>query len=262
MPDRAAQILTLDGPDALAFAHAQLSSDVRSLAEGQWQWSGWLDAQGRVKVLAMVARTGPQTLTLLLRGGKAADFADGLKRFLFRSKVTLRANDRHVIADAPALSANTVIADDENIVFGFGDYAIRIGSEHAKDTHAWHAHDIAHGHPWLADEALDTLLAPALSMERLHAVAFDKGCYPGQEIVARLHYRGGHKRHLHRVESSQALHAGSTINISNRGVGIVLSCVHIDGVTQALAVLDDALTTNGRLEFDGGQLHILETFAA
>ncbi|MBW8075408.1 MAG: hypothetical protein GJU74_08510 [Metallibacterium scheffleri] len=85
------------------------------------------------------------------------------------------------------------------IAFGMGTHAWSIGASGAAVAGgadaAWRC-EIDTGWPWLPDTALDALMPPALGLEHLGAVSFDKGCYPGQEIAARLHYRGGNKRHL------------------------------------------------------------------
>jgi hypothetical protein len=78
-----------------------------------------------------------------------------------------------------------------------------------------------------------------LSLQRLHAVVVDKGCYPGQEIVARLHFRGGHKHHLHRVELSQPIPAGEILRMDGREVGCVLDVVADGDVIEASLVLSD-----------------------
>ncbi|NMW23796.1 tRNA-modifying protein YgfZ, partial [Rhodanobacter denitrificans] len=95
------------------------------------------------------------------------------------------------------------------------------------------------GWPWLPTQLLNELLPPALSLQRLHAAAIDKGCYPGQEIVARLHFRGGHKRHLHRVTLSQAANAGDVLRSDGREVGCVLEAITTDDRIEALVVLSD-----------------------
>ena len=64
LPDHA--LLTLEGRDAIAFAQAQCMSDVAALADGQWQWSGWLSPKGRVQALFALLRVGPETLWLLV----------------------------------------------------------------------------------------------------------------------------------------------------------------------------------------------------
>jgi folate-binding Fe-S cluster repair protein YgfZ len=79
-----AETLLIEGPDAIAFAQAQFSSKVSSLATGHWQFSAWLDPQGRVRALFHLARLADDRLLLLLRGGSAAAVVDALQRFVFR----------------------------------------------------------------------------------------------------------------------------------------------------------------------------------
>jgi folate-binding Fe-S cluster repair protein YgfZ len=67
-------------------------------------------------------------------------------------------------------------------------------------------------------------------------VSLDKGCYPGQEIVARLHYRGGHKHSLYLVRGSAPLEAGATVQADGIGSVRVLDCATADGAVEALAV--------------------------
>jgi folate-binding protein YgfZ len=95
------------------------------------------------------------------------------------------------------------------------------------------------GWPWLPDQALGELLPSALSLHRLQAVAIDKGCYPGQEIVSRMHYRGGQKRHLHLVELSRPADASEVLRVETRDVGRLLDIVTSSAGIAALAVLDD-----------------------
>ncbi len=84
-----AETLLIEGPDAMTFAHAQFSSSVKSLSAGHWQFSAWLDPQGRVRALFHLARLGDERLLLLLRGGNAADMVASLQRFVLRAKLTL-----------------------------------------------------------------------------------------------------------------------------------------------------------------------------
>ena len=82
----------------------------------------------------------------------------------------------------------------------------------------------------------------------------DKGCYPGQEIVARLHFRGGHKRHLHRVTLSQAANAGDVLRQEGRDIGRVLDVIANGTEFEALATLNDELVA----EADAGNTLILD----
>lgn len=233
-----AETLLIEGPDAAAFAHAQFSSAVSSLTVGQWQFSAWLDPQGRVRALFHLARLGDGRYLLLLRGGSAASLAEALRRFVFRSKLDLTALPPRALATGPAMPLHA--CSDENGIasLGCGMHSLQIVDGDRSDDN-WRLPQLRAGWPWLPVEMLGELLPAALSLQRLHAVAVDKGCYPGQEIVARLHFRGGHKRHLHRVTLSQAAHAGDMLRSDGREIGCVLEVIATNDDIEALVVLSD-----------------------
>lgn len=260
MPSRTTRSITLSGPDAAGFANAQFGSAVLGLGTGHWQWSGWLDPKGRVRALLQVARPGDDRFVVVPRGGDAALLAADLKRFVFRSKVKIVVSEPLHVSNGNAFDDLRVREDGDVLVLGEGDASLCIGGPSGDD--AWRARHIEKGFAWLPDEAIDVLLPPALSMERLGAVAFDKGCFPGQEIAARLHFLGGHKKHLRVVRSDAVLEDGESINVDGRHVGIVLMCdVSLDAPV-SLVVLDDAVVDGETLETETARLHVLSTFDA
>lgn len=233
-----AETLLLEGPDATAFAHAQFSSRVDLLDVGQWQFSAWLDAKGRVRALFHLARLDGERYLLLLRGGSSAVMADALRRFVFRSRLDLTALPARALTTGDARAMHVVGDDGEVISLGCGSHSLDVVTTPGSDD-AWRLLQLREGWPWLPASALDAMLPAALSLQRLHAVAVDKGCYPGQEIVARLHFRGGHKHHLHRVALSQPIPAGEMLRMDGREVGCVLDVVADGDVSEALLVLSD-----------------------
>jgi len=235
---RSAETLVIEGPDAIAFAHAQFSSKVTSLGVGQWQFSAWLTPQGRVRALFQLARLADNRLLALLRGGDAATVADALRRFVFRSRVDLAAAPPRALASGPAAPMHAVHEDAGSISLGCETHSLRIAEPGAGDD-AWHAPQLSMGWPWLPPALQDELLPSSLSLQRLQAVAVDKGCYPGQEIVARLHFRGGQKRHLHRVTLSQAARPGDVLRSDGREVSCVVDVVPSGDAIEALAILSD-----------------------
>lgn len=233
-----AQTLLIEGADATAFAHAQFSSNVLGLATGHWQFSAWLDAQGRVRVFFQLARIADDQLLLLLRGGDAVVTTESLRRFVFRSKAIITALPPRSLCTDAALPAHAIQRSDDDILLGCGNHSLRISSERKSDN-AWRLPQLRAGWPWLPDMLLNELLSPALSLQRLHAVVIDKGCYPGQEIVARMHFRGAHKKHLHRVELSRAEVPGREVCVDAQEKGWLLDVVVGDASVEALAVLND-----------------------
>jgi folate-binding protein YgfZ len=244
-----AETLLIEGADAMAFAQSQFSSNVSSLETGQWQFGALLDPQGRVRALFHLARLADDRLLLLLRGGSAAAMVDALRRFVFRSKLTLTALPPRALGTGPAQPMHVVHDDAETLSLGCGAHSMQINAAGRGDD-AWRLPQLHAGWPWLPVQALNELLPPALSLHRLQAVAIDKGCYPGQEIVARLHYRGGHKRHQHGVILSQSASAGEVLRADERDVGYLLDVIVTDHGIEALATLNDdvvAQASNGRL---------------
>jgi folate-binding protein YgfZ len=263
--DLSAQTLLIEGTDAAAFAQAQFTSDVQSLAVGHWQFSAWLDAQGRVLALFQLACIADDSLLLLLRGGDASSMAASLQRFVFRSKVKLSVPDPRALATGAALTTYAVHREGDAYVFGCGDHSVIVGAAVADD--AWRALQVRAGWPWLPNDALGALLPPAISLERLQAVAFDKGCYPGQEIVARLHYRGGHKRHMHCVVLSQFVSGGTVLHRNGDNSIQLLDVANDDATFRALAVIDDGLMNSlddaSRIDTDEGiRLHVVQSWSA
>ena len=235
-PSFAAQTLSIEGADALAFAHAQFASDVTTLAVGHWQFSAWLDAQGRVCALFQLARLDEQRLLLLLRGGDAGKIATALRRYVLRSRVAIDIAPWLTIATTDAMPIGEVRVSTNGVTLGCGNHGMLLQTSGAGDDR-WQSPQRTAGWPWLPPSTLDTLLPPALSLQRLHAVAIDKGCYPGQEIVARLHWRGDHKRRLCAVTFDQPLPPGASLRRDGHEIGVVLGID--DGLARcdALAVL-------------------------
>ena len=217
------QVLEITGADAVAFAHAQFASDVRALANRQWHWSAWLSAQGRVRAFFRVLRIGDEHLLLILQGGAAETLRAALAPFVFRAKVQLRAvgswhaigfdrlvDVRDYLGAAPG-PTDAVVADDRIGMALPGPqprwYVLSEVLPAAVDAssaalNCWNAADVAAGIVEVGDAQADRFLPSWLGLDELGAVSVRKGCYPGQEIVARLHFKGGNKRWLHQLAFS------------------------------------------------------------
>ena len=264
-------LLHIEGSDATRFAHAQFSSDVATLPLGQWQFSAWLTPQGRVRHLFQLAKLNDDAIVLLLRGGEATSMSTMLGRFIFRERVTLRAEVR-ILTGAAAQPIYSVISNAQSVSFGCGDHAM-CASLVVSDTDQQNFFDscmlrqIALGWPWLPDNLDDDLLGTAISLMRLNAASLDKGCYPGQEIIARLHYRGGSKRHLHHIKLSHPCRAGSTLRLHNQQESSItlLQVVKADDEVHALAVMTDAIVKSisglaSGADFDGVAVWLLASW--
>ena len=204
------RVLAMRGPDAVRFAHAQFMSDVAGLGDGHWHWSGWLTPKGRVVALFALLRLDAEHLWLVLPDADPEALAAQLRRFVFRSKVALepRGDLRVGGAFAPPLQARGgLLAGSGDAGFELdlggdgGARAMRLGPAAATEVDdalvaRWTTADLAHGLPRLDASQSGEWTPQQLSLERLRAFSVKKGCYPGQEIVARTHFLGKAKREL------------------------------------------------------------------
>lgn len=263
-----AEIVELSGPDAESFAQSQFSNDVTALAVGSWQWSAWLDPQGRVRFLFALLHPAPGQLLAWLPRGSASDMARDLSRFVFRSRLTIGTLPDACLVETPWVqkTAQTLVADGDGWTIDLPGAAQRQVTirrqrpESALDSERqleWELADIAAGLPWVATELSGEYTASALGLERLAAVSLNKGCYPGQEIVARLHYRGGNKRNCVRlsIEGNDLPPSGEVIHtdLSATPSGRILYAAHSNEMgVQALAVLPADLTDGTGLRLASG----------
>lgn len=260
------QILEIAGPDSATFAHAQFCNDVIALAPGHWQWNAWLSAQGRVRFFFMLWRNADDRLRLLLRGGDAQAMCVELARFVFRTKVSLSA-----IAGMQALGCDAgeaqaalgALPDNAETIIHDGTIGLRLPGPGPRwlalsalqptDTSAvsdeafnqWCLDDIRAGLPFLAPALQDQLLPQWLGLGRLGAINVGKGCYPGQEIMARLHFKGGNKRGLYRIQMDCAVlpAPGAPLfaaDATTEGGNIVMTAWQTGKRAEALVSLADA----------------------
>jgi len=233
-----AELVSLEGPDAIAFAQAQFSSNVASLADGQWQFSAWLDAQGRVRAFFHLMRLDRERLWLLLRGGEAEALSGKLQRYVFRAKVRVAALPPQELATAGAAPLHAVLEGGDILMLGCGSHGLKLAAQGDGD---WRLPQVRHGWPWLPQSTPGELLPAWLGLGTLGATALDKGCYPGQEIVARMHYRGGSKRHVQHVRLSRPLEPGCLLEVDGQTAIQLLDVVGVDGAAEALAVVHEGV---------------------
>lgn len=258
------RLLRLSGADAMTFAQAQFMNDVEALAEGEWHWSGWLTPKGRLVALFALLRQR-DGLLLLLPDADPAAFGAALGRFVFRSKVKLEQPAATVTGrfSAPASASRRQFVErggalelDMGGAGGPRTMYIALDGAPAREVPArdgstdWAAADLLHGLPRLPAGADPQWTPQQLSLERLEGFSVRKGCYPGQEIVARTHFLGKAKRGLVLLESGAPLAVGAEVKAGDAAAGTVASVVSTGDHHLALAVMpldrDEApLSING-----------------
>jgi folate-binding protein YgfZ len=248
-------VLAIRGADAAQFSHSQLANDVKALPNGHWQWNALLQIQGRVLALLLVARRADDELLLVLPREIRGDVRSTLSRYVLRSKVRIEEDDTlqvegrwspHDPADSGAPPGSGPLrVDADGITLPFGGRSGRAlaivptgASSGASIDDAWRKADIDDGIPWIRIGTVGEFIPQALGLTRLSAYSVSKGCYPGQEIVARTHFLGRNKRVLRRFSGPES---GSSPAPGDRLHG------NADDAGDPIAVVVDALTIGGRI---------------
>lgn len=248
LPDHA--VVTFQGPDAAAFAHAQFANDVTALAPGQWQWNAWLTPKGRVIALFALLRLDAETLWAVLPDLPVEDFITPLQRFVFRRKLKITARPDLRVAGTVGTAAGA-----EGARFGERDGALWLdrssergarswwigqaeSTQASTDSGDWLIQDLRDGIPRLPADQREQWTPQQLSLDRLQAYSVKKGCYPGQEIVARTHFLGKAKRGLRLLHSQTPLANGAAVSDGSRDLGeVICTSSTAAGEHWALAVM-------------------------
>ncbi|PPU73166.1 YgfZ/GcvT domain-containing protein [Xanthomonas cucurbitae] len=259
------QYVRLIGADAVAFAHAQFANDVQALAIGQWQWNAWLTAKGRVIAIFALLREDDTHLLMLLPDGNATEVAAQLGRFVFRRKLKIAVATPVAYAgfQAPqqAQGAQAAITA-QHIELDFGgsglprtlvlmtSEALAAPIDLPGIDAQWRRADLQLGLVRLPQAQREQWTPQQLALDRLQAFSVKKGCYPGQEIVARTHFLGKAKRAVHLLDSDTAVAPGDAISLDGAEVGTVVSVAG----TLALAVLPLELAIGDGMALTAGDV--------
>lgn len=243
-------VLMISGRDALAFAQSQFMNNVAALTDKQWQWNGWLTPKGRVIALFALLRMDAETLWLVLPDADPTTLSAQLQRYVFRSKVILNVREDLHANGCFAMPLHSTGANFHHIGTGIaldfsgdgGPRTLHLDSTPAPENvsfeSAWRAQDLLHGLPRFDATQAEHWTPQQLSLDRLRAFSVKKGCYPGQEIVARTHYLGQVKRGLALYQAESVVSAGSDIDQEARVIGSLV-CVE-EALALGVVTLDAA----------------------
>ena len=202
--------LILSGPDTFEFLQAQLTNDLGKIsADAAPVLSAWCSAKGRVICLFRVRPGNDGDWRLTLPAALADPVSQRLAMYRFRSKVSI---DREAAA-----------AEDLGVAQGDSETA-------------WRKNLIVSGIAYVDSAQSERFTPHMLNLDLLGAVDFEKGCYPGQEIVARTHFRGVSKRRLRRFSAGTEHKPGDKVQMAGRDAGEIVNA--LDGELLAVVPVD------------------------
>jgi folate-binding protein YgfZ len=272
-------VLRARGTDVVSFLQGQLSNDVALLGPERSLLAGYHNPQGRVIALLRLVQLTPDDLLAILPRELIAVVVQRLGKFVLRAKVKLADDSAAwtvtgLMRCAPASSAAAgsvpsfahALPATVNGVTGIdASLTLRVAEEPARwllvsplaqppplsgcspvGAEVWQRLAIAAGEPQVYAATSEAFVAQMLNLDALGAIAFDKGCYTGQEIIARAHYRGKVKRRLQRFRAQvpAPLKPGDDGELGDgRSFKVVDAAQRTDGLCEFLAV-----TTLGQVD--------------
>jgi tRNA-modifying protein YgfZ len=235
------------GPDAEDYLQRMLSNDVAALAPGESCEALLLTPKARVIAPMRVLRRAADDFLLLTEAGLGETLRDQLVRMRFAAKAEIELEEH----------TSTLVFGDgiEGIPNeDYGEPAVEVldaGLEPTLDEDALEAMRIAAGTPRFGKEIDDRVLpAEAGLVER--AVSLTKGCYPGQEPIARLHYRGHANRGLRvlLVDGDELPETNAELSLGEKVVGRVTSAARLNGRIVALGYVRAEVPADAELAVD------------
>ena len=233
--------LRIDGTDAAGFLHGQFTTDVTGLAPGNSGLSAWCDPKGRVIATFILARLEKAFWLLLPRALKET-FAKRLNMYVLRADVNVVDAGAETLPELPAYMP-------------------------ALDGCDWETAFIRQGIPWLFPATSGRFLPQELNLDQLDALSYTKGCYPGQEIIARLRYRGQVKRGLCHAATDKKtpLAPGDALisQVEDKNIGAVVNSAATDKGQELLVVLERNHIESGKImarDIPGCTLRVTDAF--
>lgn len=258
-------LASITGADSEKYLQGQVTADVIAQTENQHLLAAHCDAKGKMWSNLRIFRDGDGYAWIVRRNIRDAQITE-LKKYAVFSKVTIAADESRVLLGVAGFQARAALSgmfstlpDEQNQLVREGDTALLWfglpaerfllvttgsvaqqlcdkleGEAQRNNSQQWLALDIEAGIPVIDSENSAQFIPQAANLQALGGISFKKGCYTGQEMVARAKFRGANKRALWLLsgEASRVPQAGESLELQMgenwRRTGTVLAAVQLD----------------------------------
>ncbi|WMB73812.1 tRNA-modifying protein YgfZ [Shewanella oncorhynchi] len=280
-------LIKVVGEQGRSFIHGQVTTDISSLATDQWRWGAHCDPKG--KMLASFRTFAIQDALFMLMPKDAIEVdLPQLQKYAVFSKATLsnasaewtllgvageqasQFVNKHfgdIQQELTLIENGAILKDAERFILVLTpDAAAALVAQSELsvfDASAWQALEIAAGYPNLATSHASQYVPQMCNLQAVNGISFNKGCYMGQETIARMKYRGGNKRALYilRGHTNLQINLASGLEIamedSFRRGGQIIEFVQRGNQVLLTAVLPNDTANDTQLRFaDDEQSHL------
>lgn len=218
MSDLAFSSFTLIGVDAQKFLQGQVTLNTEALAENTTRYTAICDLKGRIHFGLWLTKINPEHFEIVTTADQAEEFSKHIKKYGAFSKMKLEP----MSSVFPTLSTNTTIFSAEST-----------------DISAWEVAAIQNGQAFITQKTEGLFQPQELRLHQREGVHYDKGCYLGQEVIARLWFKAKPKAWLHVIQGSGDVPVvGEQLN---KGIQVVNSTAFEGGFIALVVARPEAL---------------------
>ena len=255
------QLIEAHGVDAEKYLQGQLTTDVMRLASGATTLTAHCDPKGKMNAIYRLFKISSEQFFLLVKKDLLPSGLDALKKYAVFSKVSFDLRDWQIIGVigekcgkiTPQFSLE--IDGQRSILLNETELPVNFSG----DEKIWDVADIQSGLPNLSSQTQNEFIPQALNLQVIEqAISFTKGCYIGQETVARAKYRGANKRSMFvfKAQTQQEVEIGSEIEMqieyNCRQSGTITSAVNLDVVLWLQVVMNNDTTAQQKFRLLNG----------
>ena len=250
-------IISISGADSTEFIQGQMTQDISAIGDDEARMTAILNPQGRVMSTALIMHWD-DSIILVLNKDTVDDLIVWLSRFILRSKVTVSRLEAHIYG----LNQNLANIESDSLDLEKEIFCLRSIETDAERTllitkslhdfskssittmssRNWQLADIQAGIPIIYKENIAKFIPQMVNLDLINGISFKKGCYTGQEIVARVQHRGKIKRRMFHITTqhyNDEIRPGTPVFLGDSEVGSVIQSVQNKNEVHSLAVISD-----------------------
>ena len=260
-------ILSFSGSDVKDFLQGQMTQDINSISNQSYKMTSILNPKGRMIVSGLIKRS-EDIFFLIISKDLSEDILNWLSRYILRSDVIITIEDFNIIGldnvnhkklinhqdDSQQLNISPVDVDKDRYILIINNQVVtKDNSIQSINENDWTLADIKSGLAIIDKNNSEKYIPQMINLDLLEGISFSKGCYTGQEVVARVQHRGKIKQRMFHIiieSNSNEIDARSEVMCEDKKVGSIVISKKSNNYFHALAVIntnnsDEDLSMNG-----------------
>jgi len=265
-------ILSFSGSDVSDFLQGQMTQDINSISNQSYKMTSILNPKGRMIVSGLIKKS-EDVFFLIIRKDLSEDILNWLSRYILRSDVIITIEDFNIIGlnnenhkklindqdNSQQLNIAPIDADKNRYILIINNEVVtEDNSIQSINENDWILADIKRGLAIIDKNNSEKYIPQMINLDLLEGISFSKGCYTGQEVVARVQHRGKIKQRMFYItfeSNSNEIDAQSEVMCKDKKVGSIVISKKSDNYFHALAVINTT-DSDEDLLLDGSEVNL------